>query len=320
MSKMRFNRRFTSLAMCTGLTLGVTAVQAQSFLENPAKNALVSGIGLVSGWKCTAGTLTFTVDGGAANPISYGTPRSDVQDAGACAGLNVGFGALLNWGLLSDGLHTIRVFDDGVEFASAEFIVTTFGTDFLSGASGIYKLANFPAAGLDTLVRWDQATQNFQLMKDGGYYKLQTVLSEGRGECLESNAVVAGATLDGASFMSTCEDVTGQWWKVVPMGDGYVQLQSMLSEGRGECLEGNAVAETSTLGGASFMSPCGNFTGQAWKIYPSGNYFQLQTQDAEGRNECLEGNVLAETSTLSGASFMSACGDFTGQLWKLVPR
>ena len=57
------------------------------------------------------------------------------------------------------------------------------------------------------------------------------------------------------------------------------------------------------------MAACGNFTGQAWKIYPNGNYFQLQTQDAESRSECLEGNAVGETSTLGGASFMSTCGN-----------
>ena len=318
MSKLRL-RRVQSLMFAAAFLFGASGAMAQSFLENPAKNSLVSGISLVSGWKCTAGVLTFTVDGGAENPISYGTPRSDVQDSGACAGINVGFGALLNWGLFSDGQHTIRLFDDGVEFASADFVVTTFGTDFLSGASGIYKLTNFPAAGQDALVRWDQSSQNFQIIENG-YYRLQTVLSESRGECLESNSLTAGATLEGAAFMDTCSDVTGQLWKLVPLGDGYVQLQSALSEGRGECLEGNAVAQTSTLGGASFMAACGNFTGQAWKIYPRGNYLQLQTQDAESRDECLEGNVFAATSTLGGASFMSTCDNVTGQLWKLVPQ
>ena len=233
MSKDRFGRVVGSMTLGTALLFCGTEAMAQSFLENPAKNSLVSGISLVSGWKCSAGTLTFTIDGGAESPLSYGTPRSDIQNAGACTGLNVGFGALLNWGLFSDGLHTIRVFDDGVEFASANFVVTTLGTEFLSGASGIYRLTDFPASGQDTLVRWDQSSQNFQIIKDG-YYKLQTVLSESRGECLESNSVTAGATLDGATFMDTCADVTGQLWKLVPQDDGYVQLQSMLSEGRGE--------------------------------------------------------------------------------------
>ena len=319
MSELRFVRVVALMAFGTGILTVGSGAMAQSFLENPAKNSLVSGISLVSGWKCSAGTLTFTVDGGAPSTLSYGTPRSDIQNAGACAGLNVGFGALLNWNLFSDGLHTIRLFDDGVEFASTDFVVTTLGTEFLSGASGIYELSNFPVAGQDTLVRWDQSSQNFQIISDG-YYKLQTLLSEGRGECLESNSLTTGATLDGATFMDTCADVTGQLWKLVPLGDGYVQLQSMLSEGRGECLEGNAVAATSTLEGASFMSPCGNFTGQAWKIYPNGNHFQLQTQDAESRNECLEGNAVGATSTLGGASFMSTCDNVTGQLWKLVPQ
>ncbi|MCB1955170.1 MAG: hypothetical protein KDG55_05810 [Rhodocyclaceae bacterium] len=58
MNKTRFICRLTPLAVGAGLMLGSAGAMAQSFLENPARNALVSGIGLVSGWKCTAGTLT----------------------------------------------------------------------------------------------------------------------------------------------------------------------------------------------------------------------------------------------------------------------
>lgn len=307
------------LALAVGILLASPGALAQSNLESPGQNALVSGISLVSGWKCTAGELTFAVDGGNSIPLSYGTPRADVLAAGACAGLNVGFGALLNWNLFSDGAHTVQLFDDGIEFASAEIVVTTLGAEFLTGASGIYSLPDFPSDGQNTLVRWDQNAQNFLIMKDS-YYKLQTQLSESRGECLESNSLTANATLDGAAFMDTCADVTGQLWKLVPDGNGYVFLQSLLGESRGECLEGNQLGEASTLAGASFMAGCGSFTGQLWKIYPNGSYFTLQTLDAESRSECLEGNVLAETSTLGGAAFMDSCSNVTGQRWKLVPQ
>lgn len=197
--------------------------------------------------------------------------------------------------------------------------MTTLGSEFLTGASGIYKLEDFPVAEQDTLVRWDQQAQNFMIIKEGPY-KLQTVLSESRGECLESNSTTAGATLGGATFMDTCADVSGQSWRIVPAGNGYVFLQSDLSIGRGECLEGNQLSASSFLQGAAFMAPCGSFSGQQWKLYPNGSHYQLQTLDAESRNECLEGNAVAATSTLEGASFMASCGSVTGQLWKLVPQ
>ena len=79
-------RRGARLARVAGL-LGLTAVlglapraYAQGVLENPQPNSAKSGIGVLSGWKCTAGgptAITLTIDDGAPIQAAYGTSRTD---------------------------------------------------------------------------------------------------------------------------------------------------------------------------------------------------------------------------------------------------
>ncbi|HEV8711800.1 MAG TPA: hypothetical protein VGX03_03115 [Candidatus Binatia bacterium] len=77
---------------------------AQGVLENPKDNSFQSGISVISGWKCTAGLVTITFDGGPAVQAAYGTTRADTRRACGDDGNN-GFGSLWNWNLLGDGPH-----------------------------------------------------------------------------------------------------------------------------------------------------------------------------------------------------------------------
>jgi Matrixin len=131
---------------------------ATGVLENPPQGGFVSGISIISGWKCTAGTLTFTTDNGPPGVLSYGSSRGDTP----CDNINNGFVALWNWNINGAGQHTIRVFDDGVQFAQATFIVTTLGQEFLTDASGAYLLPNF--AGRNVIVQWQESLQNFAIV------------------------------------------------------------------------------------------------------------------------------------------------------------
>ena len=154
------------------------------------------------------------------------------------------------------------------------------------------------------------------------YGQLQTLESEPNNECLESNQIGAGIALDGASFMAPCGDFTGQLWKSVPFGNGYSQLQTLLSQEKAECFESNRVVPGNPLNGASHMTPCGNFTGQLWKSVPTSTlgYFHMQSQFSEENDECLESNRFVLGNPLDGASHMAPCGNSTGQLWKFVPQ
>ncbi len=100
----------------------------------------------------------------------------------------------------------------------------------------------------------------------GGYFRLQSEWLEPENQCLESSRVEEGAFLGGASFMIECGNASGQFWKMIPRGDGYFLLQSQFLEPENMCLESNRVESGADLGGASHMTPCGDFAGQLWRI------------------------------------------------------
>ncbi len=130
-------------------------------LENPAPNSFQSGIGVISGWVCNAQRIEVEFDGlnSLRFQVAYGTMRGDTIPV--CGDENNGFGMTVNWNLLRDGQHKVRVLADGVEFASHTFKVTTLGHEFLTGASGRYAL---DFAGDRLLIQWSQSLQNFVIV------------------------------------------------------------------------------------------------------------------------------------------------------------
>lgn len=148
-----------------------TSALAQFSVENPLKNSKQSGVGLVSGWKCTGTNLTAVIDGVFTLALTYGSQRNDTQ--GACGDTNNGFGLLVNWNLLPNGTHTIRFYDGGAEFASAAFTVQTLGQPFYPGLSKSVEVPNFPSSGQTTRLEWQESSQNFViagLSTTGGGY------------------------------------------------------------------------------------------------------------------------------------------------------
>jgi hypothetical protein len=149
-------------------------------------------------------------------------------------------------------------------------------------------------------------------------YLLKTAFL-GEKFCLEGNRFSPNSTLEGASFMNTCQPFSGQIFKIEKANiSGYFLLKTEFL-GDGFCLEGNAFSPDSTLKGAAFMAPCDQpATGQMWRFErQSGGYVLLKTL-FQGDGKCLEGNRFAPDSTLGGAAFMAPCDrPATGQLWKL---
>ena len=103
----------------TASASGGNAGAPPRILENPQPGAFVSGIGAISGWVCDADKIEIEFNNDAANrwQAGYGTLREDTY--GVCGDTNNGFGLLYNWNNLGDGIHTVRAFADGVEFASS---------------------------------------------------------------------------------------------------------------------------------------------------------------------------------------------------------
>ena len=128
-------------------------------LESPANGGLVSGIGVIRGWKCTAGELTVRFNGGSPLPLAYGNARQDVLNSGACPHNRVGFVSIMNWGELGDGQHTAVAYDNGVAFAQATFHVVAPGPAFLRGVTGTgtATLSN----GQQATLSWSEASQSF---------------------------------------------------------------------------------------------------------------------------------------------------------------
>ena len=135
----------------------------QARLENPSPGSFQSGIGIISGWACEAREIIIEL-AGTPVPAAYGTPRGDTQ--GVCGDSNNGFSLLVNWNNLGPGEHPVRALVDGLEFARTTVRVTTLGVEFLREVSGTFPLADFPHPGETTVVRWNEAQQNF-VITDG---------------------------------------------------------------------------------------------------------------------------------------------------------
>ena len=163
------------LRLCLGLFLLVPALAHAASLDIPSEGDKLSGIGLISGWKCEADgeiTITFYTEDSDGNlmptsdpiPTTYGASRADTSPACGNNDGNNGFYALWNWAILGDGEHTAVASDNDVEFARNTFTVTTAGTEFLVGASKEVTVADFPNSGDTTILEWNQSTQHFEMV------------------------------------------------------------------------------------------------------------------------------------------------------------
>lgn len=148
--------------------LAIASSASAATLEVPQNGGRASGVGYISGWKCPPNdNLTAVIDGDLTIPLASGIARGDT--AGACGndGRN-GYIAQINWGLLGDGLHTVSIRRNGAQFAGGSFSVATFGTPFMTGASGAYTLQNFPSQGRTARIQWVQGAQNFVIVDTAG--------------------------------------------------------------------------------------------------------------------------------------------------------
>ena len=160
-----------------------------AFLESPAPQAVVSGIGFISGWKCDASNITVRIDGGAPISVAMGQARTDTRPI--CGTTDNGFIRQVNWArLVRDGEHEAVAYDNGVEFGRSTFTVGSTGEEFLKGAMRQHLLENFPDAGETTILEWNESTQHFEIrgvldsLMGGGYdlaywRQLSRDLSEG---------------------------------------------------------------------------------------------------------------------------------------------
>lgn len=201
------------------LLLRATAVYGQGVLENPNPGSVKGGIGLFSGWKCSAASassITLVVDGGTPIQAAYGTGRADT--VGVCGDENNGFGVLFNFGLLEAGEHEVVALDAGVEFARASFTTSRFGASFLAGALGATFARDFPQPDQGAFLVWQQASQSFQV---GG-----TCGTPGTVVCPPSSA------LSGWTYANQ-ESAAGPYTNATDASNSLSQVNTMTRSGAG---------------------------------------------------------------------------------------
>ena len=114
-------------------------------LETPSPGSFQSGIGVICGWVCEAEEVVIDING---QPwqAAYGTARADTK--ARCGDINNGLGLLFNWNLLGDGVHTLVIRADGVEFGRAGDGPTR-AEEFVRGLMGETVDLDFPNEGTD---------------------------------------------------------------------------------------------------------------------------------------------------------------------------
>ena len=153
------------------LVVSYSSVSIAATLDIPAPQTVLSGIGVILGWKCHAGELTIRFNGGSPIPLLHGAERNDVLEAGACSHANVGFVTIMNWGNLGDGYHTAVAYDNGREFARSRFKVVTPGEAFTPDyMTGECVSEDFPAPGDESRFVWNQSTQHMELVEVREWY------------------------------------------------------------------------------------------------------------------------------------------------------
>jgi hypothetical protein len=149
-------------AIRVGIEVFLTPPTQTGVLENPRSGSVQSGIGMISGWACSATRLDVVIDERRRLSAAVDTLREDTS--AVCSGTaRNGFGLPLNWNLLGAGPHTLRALADGVEVGRAEFTVVTLGEEFVRTAHGQCVVPDFPQAGRQTTLTWEEELQNFVL-------------------------------------------------------------------------------------------------------------------------------------------------------------
>lgn len=148
-------------------TIGASTAGAAGVLGTPATGAVVSGVGVISGYHCISKNIEVFIDGVSLGKAGAGTQLLGTQ--GVCGRTDTGFSLLYNFNNLTNGQHTFSVYADGTLFDTRT--VTTFrsgGMPWLSEKSAGYTLPNFPEVGQTATVQWVQSYQNFLITSISG--------------------------------------------------------------------------------------------------------------------------------------------------------
>jgi hypothetical protein len=151
------------------------------YLENPLDGTTVFGITTIHGWAIDGKGIKkveLFVDDQYICDIPYGSTRKDVQQAypNYPLGENSGFGTIINYSLLTEGLHTIKVrlhnLDGETKDLSANILVEKFHGEFVSEINPnerwFYNVSvdvNGVIKKYDVLIQWSNETQSFVIKR-----------------------------------------------------------------------------------------------------------------------------------------------------------
>lgn len=129
-------------------------------LENPVAGSTESGIGVISGWHCTATSIDVMIDGMNLGKAGSGTGRGDTTSV--CGRSNTGYSLLFNYNDLAPGAHSLSLYADGQLLEIRQFSSTqSAGASFVTGISKTATITDFPSAGRAVTLQWSQAKQSF---------------------------------------------------------------------------------------------------------------------------------------------------------------
>lgn len=134
---------------------------SQGALENPSNGVIESGIGIISGWHCTATRVDLLLDNQPIGSAFVGSARGDT--ASICNGKSeTGFSYLINFNELTRGSHNIKVLANGIKFGETNFSTTkSGGVSFLTGVNKQVTVTDFPSPGSSATLVWNQSKQSF---------------------------------------------------------------------------------------------------------------------------------------------------------------
>ena len=149
-------------------------------VDQPPPNTVQNGLGMVTGWLCSADPVVLEIDGQpyhpAPLPAPVPEPPSRVVGVGGsglalqaaapydlCDDTATGFGLPINWNLLDDGQHTIIARLDGIEFSRTVVQVATLSEEFVEDAQGTCTVPDFPLPDHSVSLVWQAAGQHFAL-------------------------------------------------------------------------------------------------------------------------------------------------------------
>lgn len=133
---------------------------AVGYLENPTPAATESGIGVLSGWHCSASVIEAVIDGVSLGRTFVGSDRGDT--AGVCGKRETGFSLLINYNILPSGNHNIKAYGDGVLFEDFNFqSEKSGGVEYLRNKSSIVSVSNFPENGKSAVLEWKESKQGY---------------------------------------------------------------------------------------------------------------------------------------------------------------